>query len=606
MIRSERWNSIQELKRIFPHDETPDRGAGPIMFAASGNRYLDDSEAHIASIGKTGRGKSQAVTLPFCRDVLRKESAIILDPKNEIYQKLHQYIPSSCQVFRVDLRDPRRSPNGWNPLILPYKLYHSNDPSDRDRATDMIAELWTGVYPPDSQPDRFWTESSANFAKGLTYALFELADNNAAIVNLDSVAIMMEQAETRIGGSTAIKELYDMLPEGSIARRNLATYVTAPNDTRASIHSVAVSGLEIFSRSQGLMQMMADDSMDIDFTRRFVLFICVADESENYHGLAGLLVSQLAQQLVCKAQELGGRLPVRVNIVLEELGSVGKTIPNLPNLLAAGRSRNIRMLLVLQSEDQLVDIYGKAKAEAIRSCIGVQFCFSTNSWDTLTEWSRRCGERKDPVTGHMEPLITAAQLAAMPVGTALVLVDGRYKYIANLPMFYQNNDLPDTDPPVPKARPQKKIKTFDLMKAVTDKRKRKMDELIHADNPPPFVPPMPPFIVHPQPKPESEEKPLDIDAIVAKIDAQIAKIEAEEAAMKAKEKPFCVSVETTSSCGRKVLRIIRNLTDMPLKDLHALMARSPFEVRFASKEIALRAIHEIEAVGGTATLKSEE
>lgn len=568
MIRSERWNTIQELKRIFPHDETPDRGAGPIMFAASGNRYLDDSEAHIASIGKTGRGKSQAVTLPFCREVLRKESAIILDPKNEIYQKLHQYIPADCQVFRVDLRDPRCSPNGWNPLILPYKLYHSSDPSDRDRATDMIAELWAGVYPPDSQPDRFWTESSANFAKGLTYALFDLAGDNTDIVNLDSIAVMMEQAETRIGGSTAIKELYDMLPEGSIARRNLATYVTAPNDTRASIHSVAVSGLEIFSRSQGLMQMMADDNMNIDFTRRFVLFICVADESENYHGLAGLLVSQLAQQMVRKAQELGGRLPVRVNIVLEELGSVGKTIPNLPNLLAAGRSRGIRMLIVLQSEDQLVDIFGKAKAEAILSCIGIQFCFSTNSWDTLTEWSRRCGDRKDPVTGHMEPLITAAQLAAMPVGTALVLVDGRYKYIANLPMFYQNNDLPDTDPPVPKARPQKKIKTFDLMKAVTDKRKRKMDELIHADNPPPFAPPMPPFIVHPQPKPESEEKPLDIDAIVAKIDAQIAKIEAEEAAMKAKEKPFCVSVETTSSCGRKVLRIIRNLTDMPLKDLH--------------------------------------
>ena len=67
-----------------------------------------------------------------------------------------------------------------------------------------------------------------------------------------------------------------------------------------------------------------------------------------------------------------------------------------------------------------------------------------------------------------------------------------------------------------------------------------------------------------------------------------------------------MSVETTSSCGRKILRIIRNLTDMPLKELHALMAHSPFEVRFASKEIALRAIREIEAVGGTANLKSEE
>lgn len=600
MIRSERWNTLQEMKRIFPLNNDPHRGAGPILFSENGAMYIDDSEAHIASIGKTGRGKSQAVTLPLCLEALRKECAIILDPKDEIYQKLYRYIPSDCQVLRIDLREPRNSPIGWNPLALPYKLYHSKDPSDHDRAADLIADLWTGVYPPDSQPDKFWTESSANLAKGLTYALFDLA-SDMDVVNLDSIASMMEKVETKIGGIMAIKELYDMLPEGSIARRNLSTYVSAPSETRGSILSVATSGLEVFSRSRGLMQMLADDTLKVDFTRRFAIFVCVADESETYHGLAGLLISQLTQQLIRTAQDMGGRLPIRVNIILEELGSVGKTISNLANILAAGRSRGLRMLLVLQSEDQLCDLYGKAKAEAIKSCIGIQYCFSTNSWDTLTEWSRRCGERKDPVTGHMEPLITAAQLAAMPVGTALVLVDGRYKFISNLPMFYQINDMPHSDPPAPKVRPQKAIKTYDLMQAVTAARKRKMDNLIHGDQLP-FA--SPPAFALPH---EREEPPVDIGSVIAKIDEKIAQIEAEEAAMAAKQnKPFCVQVNYKPGCDRKILRILRNLTSLPPKELNQMVMFPPFEVCFETKRAANRAIREIEAAGGSASLKESE
>ena len=124
--------------------------------------------------------------------------------------------------------------------------------------------------------------------------------------------------------------------------------------------------------------------------------------------------------------------------------------------MAASRSRNIRLMLVLQNGmSQLADIYGQSKAAAINSCIGITYAFSSNNWASLKEWAQRCGERQVCLTersGHTvtEPLITAAQLNAMPVGMALILHNDGYKYITRLPFFDEIAELPegwDVDPP---------------------------------------------------------------------------------------------------------------------------------------------------------------
>lgn len=447
MSRSERWNTVNEIKRRFHETTDPINGAGPVVYVENGRKYSDDSESHIAVIGRTGKGKSQCCSLPFMREILQKgESLIMLDPKGEGYKRNACYIPANYQVFCVDFRNPRKSPTKWNPLSTPYRLFRSKDPDDNDIACSMISELWSGVYHYDGCSDKFWTDSSANYAKGLTYGLFETASKEQ--INLDSVAVMMEQSEIRFGDGTLLKKFYESLPIDSLAKRNLATYATAPTETRASIHSVAASGLEVFSRSKGLMEMLGEDTlniMDIDVDRPFVLIVITPDETDVYDALSGLLVSQVSQHLIRVAQEKGGKLPIRVNIILEELGSTGKSIPSLPNLMVAGRSRNLRLMLVLQSNAQLIDVYGKSKAETIDCCIGITIGFSTNSWETLNEWARRCGEKQIENSGHIikEQLITASQLAAMPTGTALVMVDSQYKFIAHIPFYdemYDNSD----------------------------------------------------------------------------------------------------------------------------------------------------------------------
>lgn len=612
MSRSERWNTVNEIKRRFHETTEALNGAGPVVYVENGRKYSDDTESHIAVIGRTGKGKSQCCSLPYMREILQKgESLIMLDPKGEGYKKNACYIPENYQVFCVDFRNPRKSPTKWNPLSTPYRLFRSKDPDDNDIASSMLSELWNGVYPHDGHSDKFWTDSSVNYAKGLTYGLFETAGKET--INLDSVAVMMEQSEIRFGGpgNTILKEFYEQLPLDSLAKRNLATYVTAPNETRASIHSVAASGLEVFSRSKGLMEMLSDDTlniMDIDVNRPFILTVITPDETDVYDALSGLLVSQVSQHLIRVAQEKGGRLPIRVNIILEELGSVGKSIPSLPNLMVASRSRNMRLMLVLQSNAQLVDVYGKSKAETINSCIGITIGFSTNSWETLTEWAQRCGEKQIENSGHIikEQLITASQLAAMPTGTALVMVDSQYKFIAHLPFYdemYDNSrwKAPQYKPTV-SGRPFKSLDFEAMVKGIKKKQMESTLSGFSAERKASEVPRGFPFFEEAQ-----SDGPMDIDSLVSRIDAKIAELEAEEEAERKKkgaDKKHHVIITEGQSNQARIARVIAAATGDSLEKATKRLAQFPVDIAFNTKSEAVKFAKDVTSAGGKATIKS--
>ena len=568
-------------------------------------------ELPVAIFGRTGKGKSTYCILPYSMETIKKhESLIILDPKGEVYNNIACYIPESYQVFCIDFRNPRKSPTRWNPLDTIFRLFQSKDPDDNDIASSMLSEFWSGVYPYDGTSDRFWPDSAAQYAKGLTYALFETFKEKE-YANLNNVAIMMEQSEIKLGGNTVLKTYYDSLPSDSLAKRNLAPYATAPNETRGSIHSVAASGLELFSRSKGLMEMLSEDTLnilDIDVERPFACFIITPDETDVYSSLSGLLITQITQHLIRIAQEKGGKLPLKVSIILEELGSVGKSIPSLPNLMVAGRSRNLRPVLVLQSFSQLTDIYGKSKAETIKSCIGILIGFSTHDWDTLSEWSLRCGDRVIENGDHMikEPLITPTQLAAMPTGTALILVDSRYKIIYPLPFYYDIYDTSDWKPPHYCPMSLKHGKTIDFHEMVKEIKKNQLMAAIDSEeskDKPDIRRRFPLLEEH------SNNKPMDIDNLVAKIDAKIAELEAEEEAERKKKEKESKYRVTITECNGDILLMAQIISDatgkrfgMGLSMLNSL----PVDVPFRLKKEAEKFVRDINKAGGKASIMPKQ
>ena len=290
---------------------------------------------------------------------------------------------------------------------------------------------------------------------------------------------------------------------------------------------------------------------------------------------------------------MGGKLPVRVSVILEELGSIGRGIVALPNLMVASRSRNIRLMLILQSYAQLFDVYGKSKAETIISCIGITFGFSTNSWDTLNEWSQRCGQKQAMRGDHMvtEPLITASQLAAMPTATCLVMVDNRYKFVSHLPFYDEMYDNTNWKPPALQQnnRPSR-MKTIDFEEFVKDKRRAKLEATLAS------------YGAGGASATTSREEPHEmsssaLDDLVARIDKRIAELQAEEE----QQRPYRVVVHRASTAA--VAKAIASCTDKSEEEAAERLKKLPASFYFDTKEEAEKAVEAIHKAKGLATVK---
>ena len=134
----------------------------------------------------------------------------------------------------------------------------------------------------------------------------------------------------------------------------------------------------------------------------------------------------------------------------------------------------------MQSYSQLEDIYGKSQSETILSSVGVTIAFSTNNWETLEEWSHKCGNRTIYENGsrYTEPVLTPNQIAAMPVATALILIRGRMKWVCKFPIL--KRQIQKLNFPVSKRNGD--IKTFDLKMVVDKYKELKRAELFDTNS----------------------------------------------------------------------------------------------------------------------------
>lgn len=458
MLIGERWTNPDEIKNAYRNSISSKRVAGTPVYYDKHQKYVNDKTIHSMVLGNTGEGKSQCVSIPFVDEIIsNNESGVILDTKGEIYNYTSHKVPKHYNKYILDFSNISNSPDTWNVLSLIKNRFDSNDKSENDLAMEDIYNIAYALYEEKDPRDKFWVESPKSVFMGVVQAMAKYADlDECNIRNVISIISNIRKTGTNI---------VNALPKGSTERQNISVIAHAAKETAGSIYSILMAGFGGFLRSESLLEFLDNDSIDIYnfyLENPFIIYIILPDESNAYHFIAGLFVSQFSSHIMRKARDYNGTLPIRINFVLEELGSVGKSIPNLPNLAAAGRSRNIRLMLVLQSTSQLNDVYGNTLAESIHACIGQTYLFSSNNENMLEEWSRKCGKKTQFYNGSRfeTDLISSSQLQALDVGQCLIKTKS-IKYVTYLEMAYKTFDQQLANAHIKKAASQRiKPKTF--------------------------------------------------------------------------------------------------------------------------------------------------
>ena len=84
--------------------------------------------------------------------------------------------------------------------------------------------------------------------------------------------------------------------------------------------------------------------------------MCVPDDDWSFDFIVGMLYTSLFQVLIECARKNGGALPIPVEVWMDEFAN-GSRPESFEKLITTLRSRNISVIMFLQSVSQLKQIY---------------------------------------------------------------------------------------------------------------------------------------------------------------------------------------------------------------------------------------------------------
>lgn len=154
--------------------------------------------------------------------------------------------------------------------------------------------------------------------------------------------------------------------------------------TAQSVTATALSKLSPFDEEQ-IRRIFSKDEMELDLVgeRKTALFIVLPPTNKTYNFIANVLYTQLFEQLeYCATVKHNQQLPVPVRFILDEFYNTGR-IPNFENILSYARSFGMGISIILQSLDQIKEMYEKSWGTVLDNCSTFLYLGGIRHFDTL-------------------------------------------------------------------------------------------------------------------------------------------------------------------------------------------------------------------------------
>lgn len=527
------FENIDKIKKEYPYFDLNTRtfsgekntdysGGIPLMYDYDARRlYIDSSDTHSLVYGSTGSLKTRTIVSPGIKVLgYAGESMIINDPKGELFARhAGDLKKQGYNIVEINFRDPSLG-NSWNPLFIPYQFYVNGD---LDKSAEFVNDIANNLMVSDrSTDDPFWDFSASDLLYGLIQLLFRYCKDHSAPINAVNIGNLLTLRRTLFSGKQQAQNtiLWKYASEDELVAASLSGSVYAPKDTMNSILSVFDQKMRSFTIQPTLLEMLANNDFDIaDIGKtKTAVFLITPDEKTSYHRLVSMFVKESYEYLIYLAtQTEDNKVENRINYILDEFSSLPK-IADMPSMISAARSRNIRFLLVVQSQSSLKQRYAEEAETIISNCTNWIF-FTSRELGLLRELSELCGTQKNHMPNisiydlqHLskdrrEALILSGRLKPCKVSMLDIDRFGDRSYIL---LEHEKRE-----------RMERNRLSFELKEEIKNK----------------YIPQLPnnPFsgptsaVSNKRP-----EEPFDIGATIKAIDKKIAELEAEE--QKEKEK----------------------------------------------------------------------
>ncbi len=504
---------LYEIKKWKIGDEEVYKRSGLPIITKRNKVWLDPSDSHNLIVGTTNSGKTFSILFEMIELTrLAGESAVIVDLKGELSEATYQkFKDDGYDCYCIDFINPSKS-DGWNPFDMGMKAYmneirrssqstqttnleierlkkfherrygkhvpfyydiknEKGDPiMDKEgnailyrnftKAETYFSDVCDVIFNAKNEKDPFWMNSAKDLALGALYFLAETEDSE--VVNLNGVQKLIETGDVIVKKDMTYLDMAMSFgkPADALSKK-LNSYLKMTGGTRSSVRAMFNTTLSKYTINKDLVDMMAHNDINLKEigNHKTVIFLKVHDEKSVYYPLVNLFIAQLYESLIEASREnVNLKLKVPLNILWDEFGSSPYFEP-ITNVLSAGRSRGIRVTLVVQGLDQLEATYGREKARTIKNnCMNKVYLLSGDE-GTLKEFSNLAGKKHTDKGGRDkdEPLFSTERLSKFKLGEALFVRQRQNPFFTKLLpydkyVFYKKSKTQFEDKPKPTAK----------------------------------------------------------------------------------------------------------------------------------------------------------
>ena len=531
-----RWATKKEMEKTYRHipfrpslwrrgEELPK--AQGLVLGCVGKKdkvtaLVDPDDIHCLMIGASGVGKTAFFLYPNLEYACASGmSFLALDTKGDLARNYGTVATKyyGYQAAVIDLRNPTRS-DGYNLLTLinHYMDVCREEPKNiaaRAKAEKYAKILSKTIVNPEGDASNYGKNAFFyDAAEGLLTAVIlllaeylpptkEYPEERRHIVSVfklvqDLLVPVMVGKKPKNG----FQVLMGKLPDTHKAKWFAGAALNSADQAMMSVMSTVLSRLNAFLDSELEQVLCFDSAIDAESfaSRKSAIFLILPEEDPSKNFMAGLMIQTLSRELFAVADEHGGKLPSRVVLFCDELGTM-PAFDILP-LFSAGRSRKLTLVPIIQSLAQLEKNYGKEGAEIImdntQDTIFGGFAPNSQTAEVLSKalgnrtvmsGSVSRGKEKSQSLQMMErPLMTADELKSIPKGQFIVMKTGTHPMRTRLRLFLEWG-ITFEDPyilPEKAARPVAYASKQELERAILQRYPPQSEE--ETPSPPPPVP----------------------------------------------------------------------------------------------------------------------
>lgn len=427
---------------------------------------VDAGDIHCLMIGAAGVGKTANFLYPNLEYACAAGmSFITTDTKGDLYRNYGSIAKDhyGYNVAVIDLRNPTRSDgNNMLHLVNKYMDAYLKDPENlslkarAEKYAKITAKTIVnsgGVDAGNYGQNAFFYDAAEGLLTSVILLIAEYCEPKKRHIISVFKLIQDLLAPSGIKGRNLFQLLLAHLPDEHKAKWFAGAALNTAEQAMQSVLSTALSRLNAFLDSELEQILCFDTAIDAEkfCNTKSAIFLVMPEEDSTKYFIISLIVQQLYREILMVADEYGGKLPNRVMMFLDEIGTIPK-IESAEMMFSASRSRRVSIVAIIQSFAQLEKNYGKEGAAIIiDNCQDTVFGgFAPNSesaqilskaMGSKTVMSGSISRGKNDPSQSLQmierPLMTSDELKSMPKCHFIVTKTGTYPMRTRLKLFLE-------------------------------------------------------------------------------------------------------------------------------------------------------------------------